>query len=289
MQAITLATAAHPLLAQGVGPSGEHFKVEGNQSEFPHEDEENVCWQPVGYEPEDDGTDKWVDYEDSTSELMRAQCDTQDWLEVCSVPLDWEEVDCKGKIDTKQGPENGVQDSEEDRFLPGWVIFLFQFLSWLWEMHVVMIVTLPWWFFIFSIAMFDYALDFTFWLLFGWYCKFCAGLFVWAVNLVHLPFTLWGWFQRIFLEIFGAPVDAWMILFGWSGCFIFIGKDCYLQSWDMYWVLDIPYFTKRDETQSLAAKINEKLTIPKIESAADFWTIREKHRREFMAVIPGFG
>jgi len=157
-------------------------------------------------------------------------------------------------------------------------------------MHVVLIVTLPWWFFLFTIALFDYTLDIVFWLLFGWYCSFCAGIFVWLVNLVHLPFTLWGWFQRAFLEIFGFIVDGWMLFFGWSGCFIFIGKDCYLQSWDMYWALDIPWFTKRDDRiQALAAKVEEKLSIPTINEPMDFWRIREKHRREFMSLIPGVG
>ena len=37
------------------------------------------------------------------------------------------------------------------------------------------------------------------------------------------------------------------------------------------------------------AKMEEKLSVPKIESAMDFWTVREKHRREFMATIPGIG
>ena len=72
MQALTLATAVHPMLMQGSAPAGEHFKVKENSSEFPHKDDDGVCWQPAGYSPDDDGSDKWVDYEDSTSEVMRA-------------------------------------------------------------------------------------------------------------------------------------------------------------------------------------------------------------------------
>lgn len=96
------------LLAQASSPSGEHFTVDEVDAEFPHKDEEGVCWQPVGYSPDDDGSDKWVDYEDSTSEIMRAECSTQDWLAVCSVPLDWEEVPCSGKKQLKEGPDGGV-------------------------------------------------------------------------------------------------------------------------------------------------------------------------------------
>lgn len=157
-------------------------------------------------------------------------------------------------------------------------------------MHIVSIVTLPWWFMIFSFAMFDYALDLVFFLLFGWYCSFCAGLFIWTINLIHLPFTIWGWLQRAFLEVFGGMIDGWLLLFDFSGCFIFIGHNCYLQGWSMYRALDIPFFTKDvDGVQSLRTKIDEKLTVPKIEKPMDFWKVREQHRREFMVAIPVVG
>lgn len=44
MQALTLATAMHPMLMQGSAPAGEHFKVKENSTEFPHKDEDGVCW-----------------------------------------------------------------------------------------------------------------------------------------------------------------------------------------------------------------------------------------------------
>merc|ERR1719469_638368 len=97
-------------------------------------------------------------------------------------------------------------------------------------------ITLPWWSILFAVAMFDYFLYFVFWLLLGWY-------------------------QRIFLEIFSFIVDGWMLLFG-SGCFIWWGNDCRLMGWDMYWALDIPWYTTDDFGASLAAVIDEKLTIP---------------------------
>ena len=100
----------HPMLMQGSGPAGEHFSVEDVDAEFPHKDEDDVCWQPVGYDSADEPGDKWVDYEDSTSEIMRAECDTQDWLEVCDIPLDWEEVPCDGK--TTQLNAEGGEDGE---------------------------------------------------------------------------------------------------------------------------------------------------------------------------------
>lgn len=89
MQAISLATAMHPLLMQSLVPAGEHFTVLEVEAEFPHKDENQVCWAPQGYLASDAPGEKWVDYEDSTSEIMRAECATQDWLEVCQVQLTW--------------------------------------------------------------------------------------------------------------------------------------------------------------------------------------------------------
>ena len=156
----------------------------------------------------------------------------------------------------------------------------------MWEMHVVLILTLPWYLFLLSIAVLDYTLDFVFWLFFGWYCSFCAGIFIWIVNLVHLPFTIWGWIQRAFLETFGAIIDGWMLFFGLSGCYIFIGHQCWYNDFGMYWALDIPWFTKDPEGANLMAKLSEKVTVPTIEKPEDFWTVRAEHRKEFLALIP---
>lgn len=69
-----LANAMHPLLHQNSpGPSGEHFPY-SDATQFPHIDEAGTCWIPKEYAPSDD-TDKWLDYEDSTSEIMRAECE----------------------------------------------------------------------------------------------------------------------------------------------------------------------------------------------------------------------
>lgn len=295
LNAIQLATAMHPLLMQGdsKGPVGEHTSVKDVDAEFPHIDEDGTCWQPVGYDPDDEPGDKWVDYEDSTSEIMRADCDTQDWLEVCQIPLDWEEVNCDGTTGeaAEKTEEDGAVEEEGSGGLPRWIVLPVQFMAWIAEMHVVTIITLPWWSIIFLIALFDYALDIAFFILFGWYCGFCAGLFIWAVNLVHLPFSIWGFLQQVFLEIFSFIIDGWMLLFG-SGCFIFIGPDCYLQGWSTYLALDIPWFTRdkvAQRRQSLRAKLDEKLTIPQINSPMEFWTVREKHRAEFMSMIPLVG
>ena len=58
------------------GPSGEHFQY-SSAYRFPHEDSKGLCWQPQGYDPKTDSPDSklWLDYEDSVSEVMRAECD----------------------------------------------------------------------------------------------------------------------------------------------------------------------------------------------------------------------
>ena len=291
--AIALATAMHPLLMQDAptAPVGEHKQV-FDDVEFPHKDEDGVCWQPVGWSPDDD-KDKWVDYMDPTSEQMREKCDTQDWLEVCQIPLEWEEVSCDGSDEeASEAVETGEEAEEEGSGgLPRWIVWPVQFAAWIAEMHVITIITLPWWTFIFAVALIDYALDIAFFIAFGWYCGFCAGFFIWIVNLVHLPFSLWGFLQQVFLETFSLIIDGWLLLFG-SGCYIWIGPDCYFQGWGRYVALDIPWFTRDEVAQSrqqLMARVNEKLTIPEINSPMEFWIVREKHRAEFMSMIPLVG
>ena len=200
------------------------------------------------------------------------------------MPLYWEEVPCE-EDDGGDAPSGGGGEEEEaSGWLPWWIVYPVQFIAWLWDMHIVMIIIFPWWLMLFSVAMIDYVLDLVFWLLFGWYCEFCAGIFIWIVNIAHLPFWIWGWLQRIFLEVFSFIIDGWMLFLGGSGCFLWFGYDCHLMGWEMYWIFDVPWFTADLET--FTAELNEKLSIPKVEKPSDFWTVREKSRAEFMSVIP---
>ena len=138
---------------------------------------------------------------------------------------------------------------------------------------------------LFSVALVDYILDWVFWLLFGWYCEFCAGIFIWIINIAHLPFTIWGWINRILLESFGAIIDGWMLFFNWSGCVWFIGAHCWgVNSFDMYGALDIPWFTNVEEiptAQQLIAKVTPAAT-----SSDEFWAIRNQQRKEFLNLSP---
>lgn len=288
----------HPMLTQGLyGPAGMHERA-NDDYRFPHKDEQGVCWIPEEYTLDNDEEIPWNDYENPFSQLDRAGCEDPDnaWWDICDPPLRWAEVDCNIYNVQDEDPAALAEVDEEEEetggWLPAYVVYPVLFASWLWEMQLVFMVTLPWWFGLFVFALFDYVLDFVFWLLFGWYCSFCAGLFIWIVNLIHLPFTLLGWIQRIFLETFSFFIDGWMLFFGGSGCYLFIGYDCLLPSSSMYWILDIPWFTsdvdgKFPGTSLLATMTEHVTTIPEVNSFEEFWQIRSEHRKSFNQLIPG--
>ena len=59
----------------GIAPSGIHKQYEDTYR-FPHIDENDNCWTPEFYDPDMDFAEnrEWIDYEDTTSEIMRAEC-----------------------------------------------------------------------------------------------------------------------------------------------------------------------------------------------------------------------
>jgi len=126
--------------------------------------------------------------------------------------------------------------------------------------------------------------------LFGWYCPLCASIFVWIVNIVHLPLTVLGWIQRFFLETFALPIDGWMLLVG-NGCYLFFGNDCLLPNSSLYWILDIPWFTK-DITRTaksanpFASITKQATSLPKVDSFSQFWSVRDERRRSLHETIP---
>lgn len=111
-------------------------------------------------------------------------------MEICSIPLYWEKVDCD-KYEPKK-PAKKVEEEEEGG-ISGWIAYPFVFLSWVWQMHIVAIVTLPKWLFLATIALVDWLLDWVWLGLFGWWCMPCAGFFIWIINIALFPFTLFAW------------------------------------------------------------------------------------------------
>lgn len=123
------------------------------------------------------------------------------------------------------------------------MVIPFQILSGIWKALAIGMVGFPWWFLLATIAAFDWVLDWVFLFTFGLFCTPCAGFFIWVVNIAFLPFSIWGYIYRFFLEIYGLFIDGWMLPFG-NGCFLRWGNQCWLQrDFSTRKALDIPLFT----------------------------------------------
>lgn len=195
------------------------------------------------------------------SEVMRAECDTQPWMEICSINLDWQSVECD-LYDTK----SPSTQEEDGGGLPAWIVYPVQFVAFLWELHIIVIVTFPWWIFLATVATVDWILDWVWLGLFGWWCMPCAGVFIWVMNLILLPFHIMAWLQRFRLETYGLLIDGWMLIFGFSGCYLRFGNDCLFdrtlsnRNMRTYW--DMPLFFSDDKSESLSGKIASLVAFP---------------------------
>lgn len=223
-----LVPVPHHLLQQSsYGPTGLHYRFDAEQR-FPRQDAEGVCWQPSGYVQSQDyeGNEDWLEYEDPSSQTLRADCDTMSWMQVCQVPLSWDQVDCNIYAQAPATQETQVEESQGG-LLPLWVVIPVQIIEVLFQMTVVVVIIAPFYLLLAAVALVDWLLDWIFIGLFVWWCPFCVGLFVWIINIVLIPFHLWGWIQRLQLEAYSFIVDGWMLLFGGSGCFLRWGENCW--------------------------------------------------------------
>ena len=164
---------------------------------------------------------------------------------VCQIPLFWEKVDCDIYIKRAEAEAAASEGEEEDKkgLLPLFVVIPVQILSGIWKTLAISIVFLPWWLILASLAVFDWIIDWVFLFSFGLFCVPCAGIFIWALNILLLPFTIWGWIMRIFLETFALPIDGWLLFFKGNGCYLGFGHNCWLKpDRSLRTVLDIPLF-----------------------------------------------
>ena len=154
-----------------------------------------MCWIPQGYSPDVDYEEntEWKEYEDRTSEIMRAECKWQDYLKVCSITLYWEPVECNiYEVKVVEVVEEEEVD-DESGWLPWWVVYPVFGLSGIWKSLLIGSVFLPWWSILASVAAVDFILDFVFLWTLGLFCTPCAGFFIWLLNIALIPFTIWGW------------------------------------------------------------------------------------------------
>lgn len=222
---------------------------------------------------------------------MRAECATQAFLDVCSRPLYWAEVPCDIYAIALE-----EQGEEEDFSLPLYVVIPVQLLAAFWEFHVIGMITLPWYLIVLTVAIFDWLLDWVWLGLFFW-CDFCAGVMIWLINILMLPFHIWGWMQRFHLETYGLVVDGWMLFFGFSGCYLAFGKHCWLKAdWgNTREAIDIPLmFTNPGGmlTEGTSADSDDNISSffmpPKLESGEDLMAYRRNSRANWFKYFPGY-
>ena len=112
--------------------------------------------------------------------------------------------------------------------LPKWLRLTAMIIATIMEMHIVVIAILPWWGVGIALILADLVWDWLWYLIFGFFCKPCAYVFVWLFNIatlfVHVPW----WYQRLHLELLGFIFDGWMLFIGGDGCFLRWGRDCWL-------------------------------------------------------------
>lgn len=153
----------------------------------------------------------------------------------CPQPCDpdkfWCELPCDCPID-----EDGKQpkfcnmcpdpDKENDT-LPAYLRLCFQIVAMFFEFHVVFIAILPWWLMGIGLIMSDLIYDWVWYGIFFAWCKPCAWIFIWLLNipqlLLHIPY----YWQRLQLELVGAIFDGWTLIIGGDGCFARWGQDCW--------------------------------------------------------------
>ena len=207
-------------------------------------------------------------------------------MAVCETPLYWEEVDCDVYTSSNSGSgssagSEAAENAKGRGGMPGWIVVPVQMLSAIWELHVVGMVTLPWWGIMVSIAVTDWLLDWVWLGLFFW-CKFCAGFFIWLINIAFLPFHILGWLMRFRLETYGAVVDGWMLLIKGSGCYLRFGKHCWFnkrakdRKLRTYW--DIPLL--------FDGEIKNLFMPPQLEHASDVRRVGAEKRQILWDVMP---
>jgi len=162
-------------------------------------------------------------------------------------------------------------------------------LSALWEAHIIVIVTLPYWSFLAILALVDWLLDWVWLGLFGWWCTPCAGFFIWTFNIAYIPFQLLAWAQRFRLETYGLLIDGWMLFFGFSGCYLRYGNDCLFdRSWEsrnMRTIWDMPLFFNNDNERTVTQQLKALVTFP-TEDTEEMVKVSRANRQEHLSMLP---
>ena len=167
--------------------------------------------------------DPWYcDPEVEGSDKCPQPCDPEKyWCVVpCKCPLD-EEGNQPKYCDICPNP-NDVNDT-----LPRYLRLCFQIVAMFFEFHVVFLAILPWWGLGIMMILGDLIYDWLWYGIFFAWCKPCAWVFIWLLNIPMLIFHLPYYYQRLQLELVGFIFDGWTLFVGGDGCFARWGQDCW--------------------------------------------------------------
>ena len=116
---------------------------------------------------------------------------------------------------------------DENDSLPRWLRIVFQFVGMWMEFHIVFLAVTPWWFIGIFIILADLIYDWFWYGIFFKFCKPCAYIFIWLLN-IPMMFLQFPWYYlRLQLELVGFIFDGWMLFIGGDGCFARWGQDCW--------------------------------------------------------------
>ncbi len=250
---------------QGSSPFGRHIELVAGEN-FARIDENNVCWEPLFLRDQqnpDSSAAEWADYVDPESEIIRRTCDT-DMADECERPLFWAQVDCESGELTDTALHHPHDEDSDPSYLPIYVVIPVQLASAAFKMSIAFIMETPIVGLFASLSIIDLVLDWFFLFTIGLVCRPCASLFIWIINLIYLPFWILAWVNHFFLDTMGLLVDGWMLLFNFSGCYLFIGRHCWITQGKSLWrYYDIPLLKKLiGEPKGFKDRFMELITPP---------------------------
>ena len=196
------------------------------------------------------------------------------------------------------GDESGVTDLElhddhpvrQKSYLPWIVVIPVQLASSAWKLLAAFIMETPFLAFFASIATVDILFDWVVAFTVGLVCRPCASMIIWAVNIVYLPFWIAAWAHHILLDTFGLFIDGWMLFFNFSGCYLFIGRHCWMQKGGSVWLYyKIPLLQRLfSEPKGFVGTFKELVTPPDLSGEGALLSHSLEKTKSFANINPGF-
>ena len=141
-----------------------------------------------------------------------------------------------------------------------------------------------------AFALVDWLLDVLFMFTLGFLCKPCASIFIWLINLAYLPIYFAAWAHRFIMETFGLIFDGWLLIFNFSGCYMFIGRHCGLLNPRFTpWRFDIPILNSLGMGEGFIATIKSLTKPPEINTTSDILKVRHNQRMNMFQGTPVMG